>query len=282
MKAATLLCPVVLAASAAAQQNPFFAMNFGLIDSRYASPEAQAGVLRELGYDGGGYLGPVSGIPAALRAMNARGIRLFTAYVPRVSDISIDPDQPRYSPEVAPALETLKGTDTLFVICFVSRRYRPSSPEGDERAVSVAREIAARAESLGVRVAIYPHVGHWSERVEDVVRVARAAARRNLGVAVNLYHWLKTDTRRDLDATAALARPHLFLLTVNGTTAEGSLENLGSGGYDVAEFLRAFRRLGFTGPVGLQCYGIKGDPRDNLRQSMAAWKRIAAEAARGR
>jgi len=40
--------------------------------------------------------------------------------------------------------------------------------------------------------------------------------------------------------------------------------------------------LGYRGPVGLQCYGIPGDARDHLAQSMAAWRamneRLAATA----
>lgn len=36
---------------------------------------------------------------------------------------------------------------------------------------------------------------------------------------------------------------------------------------------------GCSGPVGLQCYGLKGDPRVHLRQSIAAWKAYSARLA---
>ena len=32
--------------------------------------------------------------------------------------------------------------------------------------------------------------------------------------------------------------------------------------------------LGFDGPVGLQCYAIKGDVRENLKRSKQAWDKL--------
>jgi len=34
---------------------------------------------------------------------------------------------------------------------------------------------------------------------------------------------------------------------------------------------------GYRGPIGLQCYGIKGDPETNLERSMMVWRRISAQ-----
>ena len=33
------------------------------------------------------------------------------------------------------------------------------------------------------------------------------------------------------------------------------------------------KKLNFKGPVGLQCYAVRGDKRTNLKSSMAAWKK---------
>ena len=35
-------------------------------------------------------------------------------------------------------------------------------------------------------------------------------------------------------------------------------------------------KMGYTGPIGLQCYGIPGDVRDNLAESMKAWRSYSA------
>ena len=39
-----------------------------------------------------------------------------------------------------------------------------------------------------------------------------------------------------------------------------------------AEMLSEF---GYDGPIGLQCYAIKGDTRANLRRSMEAWRKLS-------
>jgi hypothetical protein len=31
---------------------------------------------------------------------------------------------------------------------------------------------------------------------------------------------------------------------------------------------------GYQGPIGLQCYAIPGDPRENLQRSIQAWRRL--------
>ena len=37
-------------------------------------------------------------------------------------------------------------------------------------------------------------------------------------------------------------------------------------------FLKTLDDAGYTGPVGLQAYGIGGDVHDNLKRSIAAWE----------
>ena len=53
-------------------------------------------------------------------------------------------------------------------------------------------------------------------------------------------------------------------------------DKLGQGSFDVYTFMKTLHDLGFKGPVGLQCYAVKGDKYENLKQSMAAWKDISA------
>jgi hypothetical protein len=40
--------------------------------------------------------------------------------------------------------------------------------------------------------------------------------------------------------------------------------------------LKTLRELGYKGPVGLQCYGIEGDTREHLKESLAAWRKLSA------
>ena len=50
------------------------------------------------------------------------------------------------------------------------------------------------------------------------------------------------------------------------------IQPLGRGSYDVEKLVRSLRELGYEGPVGFQGYGIKEDPEEVLRETMAAWQ----------
>ena len=256
--------------------NPFFAMNFEWYDKKISSSrKAQANLLKELGYDGCQYLGPLDGLREVQETMDASGLRVHTAALRDAYNISVDPGTD-YKPVLKDVIRALKGRKTLVLIGFTSRKYERSSPAGDARAVEVAGELADCARKFGVRVAIYPHVNQWCERVEDGLRIVKKAGRENLGICFNLYHWLKTDRERKLDRSVAEAMPHLFLVTINGTSPEGSMETLDRGSYNVSEFLKPFVEAGYSGPIGLQCVGVRGDARDNLKRSMDAWRALSA------
>ena len=45
--------------------------------------------------------------------------------------------------------------------------------------------------------------------------------------------------------------------------------------------LGKLQAAGFRGPIGLQCYAVKGDKLENLRQSIKAWKEYSARLADG-
>lgn len=258
--------------------NPFFAMNFERADPKIASSrEAQAKLLKELGYAGSLYLGPVGDMRPALRALDAEGLEIFAAAVIPY-DVPVDPGQ-TYPASLKEAIQQLKGRKTLLLIQFQSQAYPRSSPAGDARAVELGRELADFARGYGVRLAIYPHQKIWCERVDHATRIAEQCGRQNFGVCFNLAHWLWTDPRGDLDLRVREAMPHLFLVTINGTMPEGTQETLDHGSYDVTAFLKPFIAAGYQGPIGLQCVGIPGDARDNLTRSMTAWRKMSASLA---
>jgi len=78
---------------------------------------------------------------------------------------------------------------------------------------------------------------------------------------------------------------HLYLVSINGAGKRGDdwadegwdllIQTLDRGEYDVAGLLKKLNGLGYHGPIGLQCYNIKGDAVENLRRSMRAWKRLS-------
>lgn len=50
-----------------------------------------------------------------------------------------------------------------------------------------------------------------------------------------------------------------------------------SGTFDVGEVLTKLAALGWSGPIGLQHYGIKGNAKANLQRSMDAWRNLSRE-----
>ena len=273
--------PAVAGQQRAGSGNPFFALCHDTHDAKKRTAEQQAAMLKELGYDGCAHLW-LQGVPERLKTLDAHGLKLFQIYV----RVNIAPGKRPYDPRLKEAVALLKGRDTILGLLVTGGK--PSDPALDPRAVEVLREIADLAAEQGVRVALYPHANNWIERVEDALRVVRKADRKNLGVMLNLCHWLKVGgEEKGLEPLLKDAAPHLFVVTINGADAglgrrggwDKLIQPLGSGTFDVYALLKTLRNLGYTGPVGLQCYGLRGDARDHLARSIAAWRKLSTPVA---
>ena len=261
--------------------NAFFAMDTGTIDDNHASAEAQVEMLKELGYAGIAYWegNPKRGnygLGEMLRELDRHGLKMFPLYF----GINLDPDKPKYDPSLKEAIRLLKGRDATIWLHIMSKKYKKSSPEGDERAVEIVREIADMAHEEGLRVALYPHFNDWMEHVEDAVRVTEKVNRRNVGITFNLCHWLKVDNEENMEDVLKLAMSYLFVVTINGADSNGEswnelIQPLDQGTFDIYKFLKTLNELGYTGPIGLQGYGIGGDVHENLKRSINAWRRLS-------
>lgn len=270
---AALLAPAVPAERSSARTNAFFAFCIDTHDSRKRNLEQQAQVLKELGYDGVGHLW-LDNIPERLKTLDAAGLKLFQITM----TVDITPGKQAYDPRFKEVLPLLKGRGVQFALLI--NGLKPSDPAGDPRAVEIIREMAALANDSGAQILLYPHSFMWMERIEDAVRVAEKADRPNVGVMFNLCHWLRVSTDRNYKPLLARAMPRLWAVSVSGADEFDNkpgwaryIQPLGRGSFDMAAFLQALRQLGYTGPVGLQCYGIPGDVRDTLAESMKAWRR---------
>lgn len=263
--------------------NPFFAFKSSMKGPQYSTPKSQARVLKELGYAGIEHSG-VHGIAEMLEELDKNGLKMFTVYI----KVCMDGDKEKHDPALKEAVRTLKGRDTILWLYVTSQKYKPSCLEADPPMVEVIREIADMAHESGLRVALYPHLGYLVERVEDAVRMAEKVNRRNVGVTFNLCHWLaKTtvDEEKNLESVLKSAIPYLFVVSINGADNKKGWDNLiqtlDRGSFDTYNLLKTLKRLGYTGPIGLQCYNIKGDTYNNLNRSMQAWRkfseRIAAD-----
>lgn len=263
-----------LIAATASAKNAFFAMDTGTCDATHKTPAEQVALIKEIGFDG---IGPIYHGLADLQqwdaALDAAGLKMFALYVPlKLDDVEASLASLR---EVATAL---KGRDTMIWLFVTDKNHKAAQVENDDVAVKALQAVAGFAKDAGLRVALYPHTGFYVERVEDAVRLAGKAGYENLGVTFNLCHWLKVDGK-DLDASLNAAKPHLFCVTINGADASGKdwkqlIQPLDRGTYEVAPVLLKLRALGYTGPIGLQHYGIGGDAREQLQHSMAGWRAL--------
>jgi sugar phosphate isomerase/epimerase len=272
----TLLAPGAGSEASSAKTNAFFAFCIDTHDAKKRNLEQQAALLKELGYDGVGHLW-LKDIPERLKTLDAAGLKLFQITI----TVDITPGKQAYDPKLKEVMPLLKGRGVQFVL--LMNGLKPSDPAGDARAVEIIREMATLAHDSGTQILLYPHSYMWMERIEDAVRVADKVDRPNVGVMFNLCHWLRVSKDRDYKPLLAKAMPRLWAVSISGADEFDDkpgwahyIQPLGRGSFDMLAFLKTLRQLGYTGPIGLQCFGIPGDVRDTLAESMKAWRSYAA------
>jgi sugar phosphate isomerase/epimerase len=248
--------------------NPIFAYEFGDI-----TPAAQANFVRDFGFAGTVFDHPVN-IAERLRAMDEARMQLFFLWF----TVDISGGQSKYEPDMEAAIAALQGRGTVVWLAI------PGSGAGaEERTIEVVRHVSDLAAQANLRVALYPHYGFYLARFRDVVRIVDAVDRSNVGATFNLCHELRSGWDPEFPQLLKNAIPRLYAVTINGADRQGHdwdklIQPLGRGDYDVAGLVRTFVKAGYRGPFGIQCYGLKGDPGVYLKQSMTAWRSIAAQA----
>ncbi len=245
------------------------------------TPAQQFDLLKELGYAGIAWTEEApEQVSSAAAEAEARGLKMFTIYCAA----TVTPGgELKPSAQIGPIMEALRGHDTLVWLHLGGKGPKIEALTAESPVIGQLRSLAAAAERNGLKIAIYPHIGDWTEHFKDAVQVARLVERKNFGVTFNLCHTLATGDEDKIPALLEEAGPSLFAVTINGADAgvkgpqwNRLIQTLDRGSYDVGIVLRTLKRLGFTGPIGLQGYGLTGDRRDNLVRSMQGWKRVSA------
>ena len=259
---------LLISASALGAVPEFFALDNGVGRGSWA-PEQQARTLRELGYDGIGYnYTKPADLAAWQKAFKNQGLKIYSLYVYTF----IDKPQ-HYDPAFKEAIKMLKGTDTVI---WMTLRETALKGDYDAEAVKLVQEIADLAQASGVRVALYGHAGFYVATANDAVRIVKLANRPNVGASINLCHEFITKNGDRLDETLKNAAPCLALVTINGVDAKHKkyILRLDEGDYDQVAWIEQLQAIGYKGPVGLQCYSVKGDVTENLKADIAAWRKI--------
>lgn len=242
-------------------------------------PAAQLDMLKKLGYAGIAWTEePPAQVKKTAELAEKRGMKMFAIYCrAQASDSGL-----RYAPRLKEIIKVLKGHGTIIWLHIGGKGPDFATLKENDPVIKGLRELADLAADNDLKIAIYPHVGEWTERVQNAVKVAKVVQRKNFGVTFNLCHCLAKGDEKKIPALLEDAAPYLFTVTINGADTNVKrqnwkrlIQNLDKGSYDVTIVLRKLKQLHFRGPIGLQGYGIGGDRRKNLAASMKAWRKLS-------
>ena len=282
----TALCLAsLLCASAHAAAPEFFPFDSGVGRGKPEwTPDRQAAILKELGYSGIGYnyVNPAK-LAEWQKAFDAQGLKIFSLYV--ASTLG----QP--APKLDEALPLLKGRATFIWLNMARPKVegggatKPKEPRDsmDNEALEIIRTVCAAAKSHEVNVVLYGHKNLYLETAEDGLRLMQKAGCDNLFISMNLCHELAAGNANRLGEIAQKCAPYLRLVSINGADSANfqipkSILRLDQGNFDVSAMIKSLKTAGYKGPVGLQCYQLPGEVRENLIAAMGAWKKICAQA----
>ncbi len=256
-----------------------YCVEFGVPGLKARSVAELTKLLRETGYDGGGF--PILTGPAldeTLRASDDAGLKVYLLQ----TSINLSPKAAaRYDARVPDAIRKLKGRPVVVVVTFGG--LKPGDPAGMEPAVQAIRELGDAAAEAGVRISCYNHVNSWNESVALNAELAKKANHPNVGFNFNVCHWLKVEGNKDYRPLLRANGGKLFCVTICGaqigakTWTNGLIQPLDRGDFDNPALLATLREIGYQGPVGVMCYGSPGDARDYLQRSMKTWKTWTAQ-----
>jgi len=251
----------------------FFCFEDAFLKVHTDSYEYQAQLIKKLGFDGMELMG-LDFIDEKLISLKKNNLQLFMVYI----QIDLEKDQP-YDDRLHDFIKKVKDSGVTLWVHIHSDKYSPSDSSGDKRCVSVIQDLADFANNYGVRIALYPHSGFWLEKVDHSVILTQKINRRNVGAVFNLCHFLKADEKDQLEEKLTNAIPFLSAVSINGADDGNTnamnwsrlILPLGEGSFNVLKVLEILRNNKYSGPVGLQCFNIEGEPSEFLEFSVKTW-----------
>ena len=249
-----------------------------MADTKKRSVPEQAQLLRELGFDGEAFgLWLDDSCEKNLKTFDDAGLQVYLFH----TMVKITNHTAVMDPRLPEAMHKLKGRNVA--ICPLITGLKPADPDGMAPAVALLREMGDIAQETGNRISLYQHVNNWTESLPFIIEVMRKVNHPAVGFNFNLYHWLKVNGNADykplLRENAAKLQAVIICGAQLGTTTwtDGLIQPLDKGDFNNRELLAFVRDIGYRGPIGLMCFGIKGDAKDHLERSLKVWKSWQAE-----
>jgi len=238
----------------------FYAFQNGVA---FGPPSKEAAILKELGYAGVSQVKQSGEALAALiQSYDHAGLRVLSVYL-NVND----------APLTAEQLLPLANRNAMLELTVT--QISPGT-------VAAVRQTAELAAGMNIRAALYPHSGFAVARMDQAMELIEKVDHPNLGVMFNLCHFLKSEDPATLESVLLKAGNRLFAVSTSGADTAGTewnalIQPLNQGDFPQKRLFATLQLLNFQGPVALQCYGVKGDKKDNLEKSMTAWRAILDE-----
>lgn len=150
----------------------------------------------------------------------------------------------------------------------------------DERALAWLRPIADILEKCHREGSLYPHFGFYLETFSDALRLAAKTNHPLLKVMFCGYHWYNVGKEPDFADLFSRAGDRLNAVNLCGSRhwhdksqivngLNPSIEPLDSGTLPNEAIIAQLIQIGYTGPIGVQGYGVNAPAADALERSQA-------------
>ena len=257
--------------------NIFYAQNtLNGFKSGPKSAQEKAKVLKSIGYDGLEGFGDQDFI-GTRKALENEGLQMPVIYTPLNFEADRKTEKPSID-EIKGVIKTAaKGTVVYFHLHSTS--YKNDAEKGDQVVSAILRDLSVFAAGYGVKLAVYPHITLYCETLEHSVKLAKMVDRKNYGAVLNLCHLLKVEGSKGIEDKIKMFTPWLVAINICGADEgdtrqmgwERLIQPLGQGSFDTYQLVKTLLNSGYKGPIGLQCYNLKGDAAETLTKSLQTW-----------
>jgi len=237
----------------------------------------KARLLKTIGFDGLEGFG-YKDFFELKNALDKEGLKMPVNYVA----LQFEADEKLNDSSAYEIKEMIKASAKGAIIYFPlhSNSFKDNKEAGDKVIASILRELSAYSATYGVKLCVYPHVNTYCETIAHSVKLAGMVNRKNYGAAMNLCHLLKVEGSEGIDTKIKEFVPYLFAVNIcgadDGDTKQFGwdrlIQPLGQGSFDTYRFVKLLIDNGYSGPIGLQCYNLKGDIVETLTKSMQTWE----------
>ncbi len=256
----------------------FYAQNTldGFTDSPKTAME-KARLLKSIGYDGLEGFGDQNYKELQL-ALQKEGLKMPVNYVP----LNFEADGKTENRSIDEIKAIIKASEKGAVIYFHihSKTFMNDKENGDQVVAAILRELSDYAAGFNVKLCAYPHLSFYCETAAHSFKLAELVGRKNYGSVINLCHLLKVEGSAGIEEKIKKYAPKLFAVNICGADDGDTqhldwdrlIQPLGQGSFDTYRFVKLLMDNGYCGPIGLQCYNLKGDVFKTLNQSFKTWQ----------